>query len=134
MLQGNSYGNGGQRRKILPNHPVNSNLRPRRRGESNELAQRRTIHRHRRRGSFHFARDIDVVRRVGFRIVLAVFRERGKSRDGDEQKQHTYAETEPPVGGDFADETCLLLLNIHARIQTTGNFRETPLSAARCLS
>lgn len=72
------------------------------------------------------------MRRVGFRIVLAVFRERGKSRDGDEQKQDTNAEAKPPVGCDFAEETCLLLLNIHARIQTTVSFRETPLSAAGC--
>jgi hypothetical protein len=133
MLQGNSYGNRGQRRNFLPNHPVNSRLRPRPRCDSNEVAQRRTIHQRRRRGRFHFARDIDVVRRVGFGIVLAVFRERGKSRDGNEQKQDTDAEAKPPVGGDFTDETCLLWLSIHARMQTTGRYRETPLSAARCL-
>jgi hypothetical protein len=134
MLQGNAYSYGGQRRKFLPNHPVNSNLRPRPRRKSNKEAQRRTIHHGRRRRRFHFARDIDVVRRVRFRIILAIFRERGESRNGNEQEQHANAEAKPPVGGDFSDETCLWLLNIHARIRTTGNFRETPLSAARCRS
>jgi hypothetical protein len=133
MLQGNSYGNGGQRRNFLPNHPVNSRLRLRR-NESNHMPQGRAIDDGRRSSHFHLAGDIDVVRRIGFRIVLAIFRERGKSRDGNEQEQDTDAEAKPPVGCDFSDETCLLLPSIHARMQTTGRFRETPLSAARYLS
>lgn len=71
---------------------------------------------------------------IGFRIILAIFRDCGKTRDGNQQKQRTDAEAKSPVGCDFAEEAFLSLLNIHARMQTTGNFRETPLCAAATLA
>lgn len=132
MLQGDRDGYRGQRRNFLPNHPVNSHLRLRC-NESNHMTQRSTFHRHRRRGHFHLAGNIDVVGRIGLRIILAIFCERGKARDGNEQEQHTYAKAKPPVGCDFAEKTCLLLLNIHARIQRTTISRERPKAASTAL-
>jgi hypothetical protein len=134
MLQRNSDSNGRKRRSLCPRHTSDVKLGQRQSETFQVTQQRRPIDHSRYRSHFHFAGNVDVVRRVGFRIVLAIFRERGKSRDGNEQKQDTDAEAKPPVGCDFSDETCLLLLSIHARMQTTGRFRETPLSAAGCFS
>jgi len=121
MLQGHCNGNRGQRRNFLPNHPVNPNLWQWCDG-SNHVTEWRTIDHRRRRGHFHLAGNIDVVSRIGFRIVLAIFSDCGKSRNGNEQKQHANAEAKPPVGCDFAKKAFPLLLNIHSRMQTTGSF------------
>ena len=134
MLQRNSDSDGRKRRSLCPHHASDVKLGWRQSETFQVTQQGRPIDNSRYRCHFHFAGDVDVVCWVGFRIVLAIFRERGKARDGNEQKQDTDAKAKPPVGCDLADETWLLLLSIHARMQTTGKLRETPLSAARCLS
>lgn len=66
-----------------------------RRDDPGNRPQRRAIQ-SRRRAHFHLAGNVQVMRRIRPRIILAVLREGGKSRDGKQQKHDAYTEIKEP--------------------------------------